>query len=82
MSYKNKSLKSIDSGNLNHAQIYATLELAEQQRISNIIALAKIKMNPEGWPEHRSVIYDMSGNLNDYNLFPLRQDIKDALGVE
>ena len=44
-----------------HAQVHATLALAEQQRIANIIALASLRIGPNDTPALRHLAIEPHG---------------------
>lgn len=62
---------------LAEAQVEATLALAEQQRIANVIALGQFRIAPEETPPMRGLVIEPRG---EYDVQP-RADIRKALGL-
>lgn len=63
------------AASLREAQVYATLELAEQTRVANIIALASLRIAPDGVPALRHLAVQPK---DDYCVEPT-DEIKEAL---
>ena len=60
-----------------HAQVHATLALAEQQRIANLIALGQFRVGPDEPPPFRHLVMRLA---NAYDVEPTT-DIAAALGI-
>jgi len=58
------------------AQVHATLYLAEQQRIANIIALSQYRVNPAGLPNFRHLVWDFDDDGER-----LSAEIREGLGL-
>lgn len=59
------------------AQVHATLALVEQQRIANIIALASLRIAPDGAPPLRHLVIEPK---DEYSVQPVAE-IREALGL-
>lgn len=57
------------------AQVHATLYLAEQQRIANLIALGQFTVVPGHMPTFRHVVFDMENGEG------LSAEIREGLGL-